>query len=104
VKATKAENVARLQAKTSELLEWFEGKDIPAAPFLLSQGETCINPEKMVLSALNVLDTYAENPFSKPFVSAYLRLNNLKIYIERANIKQSGGKRKKLPKSSIAGN
>jgi hypothetical protein len=104
VKKSRAEKIESLQKKANELLAWFEGKDMPAPPFLLSQGETCIDPEKMVYVALTTLDTYADNPFAKPFVSAYLRLNNLKIFIERATTKSAGSKRGKRAKPANAGN
>lgn len=100
----KAEKVQRLQSKAAELLTFFIGKEMPKAPFLLSQGETCIDPDKMVAVCLETMDYYSDNPFAGPFVSAYLRMNNLKILIERANTKQNRSRSKKLPSPANAGN
>lgn len=97
---SRGEKVENLQKKASDLLEWFYGKDMPAAPFLLSQGETCTDPEKMLFVILLTMDYYADNPFARPFISAYMRLYNLKLYIENETTGQAGDKRGKRKKAA----
>lgn len=93
---TRPERIKNLQEKTTELVNWFEGKELPKS-FKLSPGENVGDAVKFRDSQLRIFAAYKANPFSTAYVTAYKRLDHLKNYIEYGNKKQKmeGAKDKK---------
>jgi hypothetical protein len=78
---TRDEKAAVLQGKAATLIKSFEGRTLPAVPFKLKPWATILDVQKYVSTNMAVLGG-TDNPFSRPYVAAYLRLNDLKIYID----------------------
>jgi hypothetical protein len=78
---TRAEKVAVLKAKAAALVKTFEGRALPGGPIKIKSYATILNNEKYLSSNAAILNG-TDNPFSKPYVAAFRRLNDLKKYLD----------------------
>lgn len=79
---TQGERVARLQKKADDLVKWFEGRELPVAPFKINKCSTVTNTDRFFKRQTQCLEAYHNNPFSKVYVAAYYDLLELKTYME----------------------
>lgn len=78
---TRAEKAAVLKDKAAALIKTFEGRTLPAGPFKLKPWLTVADPGKYFSTNVAIING-SDNPFSRPYVAAYFRLNDLKIYLD----------------------
>jgi hypothetical protein len=78
---TKAEKVAMLQEKASNMLKWFEGRQLPAGRLKISAWATITDANKYFQTQELRMRAHFPNPFCPVFVNAYLALQNLKNFI-----------------------
>lgn len=78
---TRAEKVAVLKGKAAALIQTFEGRALPAGSFKLKPWATILDAQKYYSTNVAVMQG-SENPFSRPYVAAYLRLTDLKTYLD----------------------
>lgn len=86
---TRQEKVAALQAKATDLLNYFEGKPLPKTPFKLHPWATVLDVEKLIKKNKDLLEGNHENPFSRVYIMAYFHLMDLKIYMDAINTTDS---------------
>lgn len=79
---TRAEATPRLQVKADELVQWFTGKTLPAAPFQSGKGHTVMDTKKYFEKQIKVMEAWRSDPFHRLFVNAYQELERLKKYME----------------------
>lgn len=80
---TRDEKIAALQAKADELLQWFERRELPVAPFKLKPWITVLDCAKMLETNKLRMNAHRSNPFNRQYVNGYFTLNDLKQYIEQ---------------------
>lgn len=78
---TRAEKVAILKGKSASLIQSFDGRILPAGSFKLNAWATILDAKKYFSTNVAVMQAN-ENPFSRPYVAAYLRLTELKNYLD----------------------
>lgn len=78
---TRDEKATVLKSKAVALVSWFEGKEIPQQPFKINAWTTITNPARYVVTQVEILNGNS-NPFSRVYVAAYFRLNDLKKYVD----------------------
>ena len=69
--------------KAENLIKYFEGKALPACPFKINQCTTVVDVNRII--EINSIQLRHYNPASPLFVDAYLRLYELKKFIENGN-------------------
>jgi hypothetical protein len=78
----RAEKIERLQAKAAELVQWFEGRELPKPPFKVSPWATVTNTDRYMEVISKTFKAYHDNPMAAPYVAAYYQLLTLKTYLE----------------------
>lgn len=78
---TKSEKIAELKAKANDLINWFNGWELPPGPLAISPGVTVNNPKKHVKAQVDIMEGNSD-PYNRVFVAAYYRLFNLKKYLQ----------------------
>lgn len=80
---TRQEATPLLQAKADELVKWFAGRNMPAAPFVSRKGHTIIDTKKFLEKQIALMETHWPDPFHRLFVNGYQELDRLKKYMEQ---------------------
>lgn len=79
---TRDQKIAALQAKADQLIQWFDGQELPVGPFKLNNWTTITDTEKYFSTSKGIMVDKWPDPFNRLFVLAYYRLLELKKYIE----------------------
>ena len=79
---TREQKIAALQAKADQLIQWFDGKELPAGPLKLNDWTTITDTDKYFSTSKGIMVDKWPDPFSRLFVLAYYRLLDLKKYSE----------------------
>lgn len=61
---------------------WYAGQKMPAGPLRLNNYSTIIDVQRYADANVAIITAYKENPLAAPFMPAYMRLYELKKYIE----------------------
>jgi hypothetical protein len=79
---TKAEKIVILQQKGDALLSYFDGKPLPIGTFKLNKCTTVWDANKFHEAQVEIMKHHYANPYSTTFINAYLRLQELKKYMD----------------------
>lgn len=75
------------KAGADKMAAWFESAPLPEGPIKVNVYSTITNIKDYVRANIGVIKHYRDNPTAAPFLPAYMRLFELKKYIEN---EQSG--------------
>jgi len=78
---TREEKADVLKKKAAALIQSFEGRTLPAEPFKIKPWAIIMDVQKYFSTNVEVING-SDNPFSRPYVAAFFRLNDLKIYMD----------------------
>jgi hypothetical protein len=79
---TRSEKVEVLKAKTEALIQWFHGKQLPAAPIKVRPWATIIDTQVFFERQLLRIKAHENNPFNCVYICAYYELLDLKTYMD----------------------
>lgn len=79
---TKEQKIILLEKKAADLVAWFEGKQLPAAPFKIKTWATVTDTKKYFETATERMRAHKGNPYHTLYVNSYHQLNDLKMFME----------------------
>lgn len=82
-----SEGQKKWKAGADKMAAWFESAPLPEAPVKVNGYSTITNVKDYVRANIGCIKHYRDNPMAAPFLPAYMRLFELKKYIEN---EQSG--------------
>lgn len=72
------------KAQAIRMEAWYEGRQLPVGPLKINSFSTIMDVDKYVETSLAQLKSNQTKPWQAPFKPAYMRLYELKKFIENA--------------------
>lgn len=80
-RSLRSQRIPELQQKAQDMIDYFEGKDLPQE-LQLDKASRVINVPFCVTNQICIMQGHWENPFLIVFVNAYKRLESIKIKLD----------------------